>query len=645
MCKRALFTIVVLLVISVILLQHPVKLKPGNGQREERILILFNSLFEESITAKRVFKWIYGTMWRIPVDTYDVFLYKINSTWLNENLQRYSMVIFLDMMNGQSTLGDDTWQVIFDKDDRITYIAYGYAVNDVRASKLFGCSSAKRSYVEDIVLIRHWLTEGLSSQITVKRSEVVATPSGGQAIITPWGAPNEALLVVKGNNAWIGLTELGEGLFNRYSYLLSIVERLLALDGKVHVHIQLPERLLAIRIDDIPFSTESWFWRWQYFTPQQYEKFFQILEKHGAHVNYGIIPFNVSKEDGKWISYIEIFPETVQVIREAEQRGTVEVADHGATHVTPYQQRYVEAKTTNPLDLTRIIRFEFGYDPVLKKPIPYELQKEHIEKGVGEVEKWFGKKIELFIPPWHVWNEATEKALAEEGIKVFSGDFRFRKGGYGQPPSVMGEKSKYGLLYVPTTHNWDLARDGSTDTIKYYIGSFLDHGIPVVLLSHGRNWTFMKYREVFSLSNVDSTLTKLDETVKPDYATILQIASKLEQWRNTHTSIGMGADVLTLQIAAPAEMKVKLSIIAPPGYKIEKIVLNDEELDASIRILSLREGENKVVIRFTGEAALQQPMYPLTILLVAAVVVSVTVAASIIFALKRKKKAPNTGRK
>ena len=107
----------------------------------------------------------------------------------------------------------------------------------------------------------------------------------------------------------------------------------------------------------------------------------------------------------------------------------------------------------------------------------------------------------------------------------------------------------------------------------------------------------------------------------------------------------MGADVLTLQIAAPAEMKVKLSIIAPPGYKIEKIVLNDEELDASIRILSLREGENKVVIRFTGEAALQQPMYPLTILLVAAVVVSVTVAASIIFALKRKKKAPNTGRK
>ncbi|HRV05073.1 MAG TPA: DUF2334 domain-containing protein [Candidatus Ratteibacteria bacterium] len=54
----------------------------------------------------------------------------------------------------------------------------------------------------------------------------------------------------------------------------------------------------------------------------------------------------------------------------------------------------------------------------INKPVPEENQREHIEKSKEIFEYWGLKFPELFVSPYHVWQEGvTDKILSEFGVK------------------------------------------------------------------------------------------------------------------------------------------------------------------------------------------------------------------------------------
>jgi len=546
-------------------------------------------------------------------------------------LNDFSTVIFLDAINGITKLSDDFWNKVSEFDVEVAYVTFGIAVNDIRISKIFGCSSAYETQVKEAYVSDNLITENLPKIINLNRREILSKPTSGLSLIYINNNPKKSLLVINNNNVWIGLTELTEGVISRYPYLITLLKNILKLNSYGYAIIKIPYRYVAIRIDDIPYSTESWFFNWEYFTPEEYEKFFDILRQHNAHVDFLIIPFNVSKKDGSWVSYYEIFPEEIQVIKTAVMEGLVEVGDHGATHVTPYQEFYLNEKTTDPVKLTSAIRFEFGFEPHLKKKISYELQREHIEKGTREIEKWFGVKVEVFTPPWHVWDETTEQIVGELGFKVFSGDFRFKEGWVGQPPCIMGEINSGDVMYVPMTHSWDLVRDGDEHILRYYISPFIENGIPVVFLSHGRNWTFMSYSEVFTLRNFEETLFKLEKVFEPDYATLGEIGDFLYTWHDLHVEYDVMKDYIMITVKTPEEISISIEHFKS-NKEVKRIYVNNNVIErGKDQIIKIQKGENTIKIEFEEKRLFPQLMNIMIII----VILAISIALIIIFK-KRK---------
>jgi len=596
MMKKTIFAVLTIVFIII------VSLYPNNilaiPEKKFKILVIYNSSKRESIISLKVIKWIYSTMWKIHLEILDISDQK-NLPYLIDKFKEdsHNIVFFLNLIDGKNDMSKELWNTIYQADKEKVYISIGLAINIPEASKLFGCSTAQIKYVRNAFFVNSYLTENIPREVYLNRKEIVAKVIDGNTILYT-GNKNNGLIVNKNNNLWIGLTELSTGLFHQYPYLLPLTENILKLSNLGYVKIEIPHRFVAIRIDDIPYSTESWFWRWQYFKPSEWRRFFDMLKKHGAHVNFMIIPYNVSKKDGKWVPYNIIFPQVIKEIKYGIDLGVVEVGDHGSTHVTPYQEYYINEKNLDPMKLTSTIRYEFGYDPHTKTHIPYNLQRYHIENGTKTIEKWFNINIKLFTPPWHVWDNVTEKALKDLGFKYISADFRFTKGWLDQPPSIMGEYTEYGLMNIPMTHSWDLAKKGDDKTIRYYIDTFLNYGIPVVFLSHGRNWTFGHYTEKFTIRNFENTLNKLEKIVKPEYSSLTRIGNYLMEWHKINTSYTIYDDKIVIRIVTDNETEIRVKTYKKDMKPI-LVIFNGKKYEWSQNItFKLEKGDNHITIMF-----------------------------------------------
>jgi len=81
----------------------------------------------------------------------------------------------------------------------------------------------------------------------------------------------------------------------------------------------------------------------------------------------------------------------------------------------------------------------------INKPIPEKIQREHIEKSAKIFEYWDLDFPELFVPPYHSWEEGTtDKILAEYGVKYLVSQIKFTYGSH----SYNWSRSKY-LEFLP----------------------------------------------------------------------------------------------------------------------------------------------------------------------------------------------------
>lgn len=595
------------LLLMVLILPSIPSYEGGAESWETGILIIYDSLLPESVIAADVLKWAYSTMWKIPVELLDSSRTRISpELFFNpDSSPRFSLIFLLSLIDGKDRFSPSEWSTILEKvDGNVPIISLGYSVNLPQASLLFGCEQAKVRRVENVRTKSDPLTEGIPRNWRLSREEIVARVIYGESLISVSGEEGLTLYSRYKKNLWLGIVEIARGSFPSLPPALSLLGNILDLAEPPLVRFMIPYRFVGIRLDDIPFSTESWFWGWEYFTAREWRRFFETLRRHSAKVNLMIVPFNVSKDTGAWVPYNLTHPREVEEIRKAVREGIVEVGDHGATHVNPFQEGFIRAEGKDPMYLTSKIRFEFGYDPNSRRRIPFELQLYHIRAGTKAIEEWFGVRPIVFTPPWHVWDNSTEKALKELGYAFLSADFRFRGGELGQPPSITGEVSGIsGLLYVPVTHSWGIVTRGDPNSVRYSLDPFFSSGIPVVFIDHGRNWTFGGHTTVFSISGTDRALTLLDKLYSPRYATISEIGTFLLLWRNLTSRFYWEENVLRVVLRSDHNLEALIDI--PQFTGAYSVSVNENELKGNL--VKISKGETIVEIRFSGELQKAKP--------------------------------------
>jgi len=144
---------------------------------------------------------------------------------------------------------------------------------------------------------------------------------------------------------------------------------------------------------------------------------------------------------------LEYLDELINFLKNNSQY--IEIGYHGLTH--EYEERIGEFFSLNK-----------------NEPVPEETQRNHVEKSKRIFNYWGLKFPELFVPPYHAWQEGvTDKILLEYGIKylisqqenIYNG-FRYR---------YMG--SKY-LIFLPRADLGVYSRDYSLDKNSYRKSKF-----------------------------------------------------------------------------------------------------------------------------------------------------------------------------
>ncbi len=131
---------------------------------------------------------------------------------------------------------------------------------------------------------------------------------------------------------------------------------------------------------------------------------FDIFRKNKAVLTVGVIPF-VCERDIHDVSpqpAIALTQAKIDILRDAAEKGVVEVALHGYNHqaVRAEGKRYSEFKGVRP-----------------------DIQSSKIKKGKEFLERSFGGEITTFVPPWNSYDENTILSAEHSGFKVLSGDF------------------------------------------------------------------------------------------------------------------------------------------------------------------------------------------------------------------------------
>jgi len=130
-----------------------------------------------------------------------------------------------------------------------------------------------------------------------------------------------------------------------------------------------------------------------------------ILSRHGLSACFAVIPFRMS-ESGERIKW------TVDLARhliDAQQAGTIEIAQHGHTH--------------SNLGTTQAGAPSEFYG------IPSAEQLSAIEEGLVHLESIFGKAIMGFVPPWNTYDCVTSQAIGEVGLGFLSASWEIYQGG------------------------------------------------------------------------------------------------------------------------------------------------------------------------------------------------------------------------
>lgn len=136
---------------------------------------------------------------------------------------------------------------------------------------------------------------------------------------------------------------------------------------------------------------------------------YDLLEKYGAKLTVAVTAAWV-KSNGCLIPFPERFPEEATALKEGLDQGLIEIANHGLTHCV----------LKNNLFKPKWFSSNRSYHREFWDWLPYDVQKEHINRSQDILQGWFGTDIVTFVPPGNVFTDATLEIAQKYGLRYVS---------------------------------------------------------------------------------------------------------------------------------------------------------------------------------------------------------------------------------
>ena len=132
-------------------------------------------------------------------------------------------------------------------------------------------------------------------------------------------------------------------------------------------------------------------------------KILDIFSRHQAPITFAVIPFACAGDihDPAPQKKIPLSQQKIDLIKQAHNRGILQVGLHGYSHQT--------------LDAGHYAEFE-GMD--------YENQLNRIKRAKQYLEDVLDERVSTFMPPWNRYDLNTLKALEKNGFSIISADLK-----------------------------------------------------------------------------------------------------------------------------------------------------------------------------------------------------------------------------
>lgn len=142
-------------------------------------------------------------------------------------------------------------------------------------------------------------------------------------------------------------------------------------------------------------------------TAPEWQACIEVFLSHGIRPIIAITAAWVD-EQSQLIPFPIKFPELAAVLKNAYHNNNITIANHGLTHCVVGQHR------PRFFSSNRHFHREFWPD------LDYDLHVYHIQQSQQILESYFGKAIEVFVPPGNIWSVKTYRALLQTNIKTVS---------------------------------------------------------------------------------------------------------------------------------------------------------------------------------------------------------------------------------
>jgi len=130
----------------------------------------------------------------------------------------------------------------------------------------------------------------------------------------------------------------------------------------------------------------------------------ETLEDHNARITVAITASWV-ESDGTLVPFPRKWPAEARALLEGQERGLIEIANHGMTHCVVGKHR------------PRAFRSNRNYHREFWDWIPRETHFRHMRESQDILQQYFGARVTTFVPPGNVFTLDTVDAAREFGIE------------------------------------------------------------------------------------------------------------------------------------------------------------------------------------------------------------------------------------
>ncbi len=148
---------------------------------------------------------------------------------------------------------------------------------------------------------------------------------------------------------------------------------------------------------------KSW-GKYEELTKKEWEEILTVLKKYNRKLLVGVTA-NWIEKDGTPIPFPIKFPQQAAILKEAQEAGFVEIANHGFSHCVIGKHL--------PRLLSSNRRYHREFWPYLSQ----ETHTKHILESQKILEDYFERPITTLIPPGNIWSIKTYEAAKKTNIQ------------------------------------------------------------------------------------------------------------------------------------------------------------------------------------------------------------------------------------